>query len=526
MRGMTLEGLWVWALALLAAALLVACAESGGPGPEAPPAGPPPRLYPAWPWADRAIAWMDWGPEAFAAARSRGRHVLLYVAAPGCEGAFSRDEAVIQSLVEERFVPVRVDPFRRPDVARQYAPAGWPAVVVLDSLGRTVAAAVDLAPDRTRLFLARMHHHLEARPDVVADRVRAATSAAAWTAAEAAAAIAGAFDGAHGGFGRGIKAPEWPVLLFLLDWHEVRGDPAALDMVEQTLARVLSEPMWDGGAGGVWVYSYTPDWRVPHWEKDAADQGGMLLVLSRLPELDGEQLGVMGRLIEYVEGELLDPADGLLRGRQVRRAAGDWWTDPAAYADRHALLARGLLAASQRLEGEAAAGARGAAAGARRLGLAAVDALEARAVDQQGRVAHWVEGGQPGLVSSLLEDQILVAGALLAAADLSGEERYRERALQVLGYAERHLWDAERGAFRPGPGPGVEGLVWSEGRHALDGALPAGNALAAMVYLALGDGERSGRLLAGACPAGPPGRAHATWARALLAHAQTEIEVR
>ena len=517
-------------LAIGALGLLCACGEPAPLG-DAPPAEGG-RSYPAWVWADHPIAWRSWEADAFALARERGLHVLLYLAAPGCEGLFSTDEPVVQSLAEERFVPVRVDPYRRPEVARRYASAGWPALAVIDPAGRCVTAAVDPPADRVRLLLARMHHHLDRRPEVVADRVSEARAAAApgrarggdWTAAQALAAIAAAHDVEHGGFGRGGKTGEWPVLLFLLDWHEARGDSASLAMVEASLDGLLAGPMWDAGAGGVLSLSYTPDWRTPHWEKDGVDQAGLLEVLSRLPALDAERRRVAAQVVAYVRDELLDPAAGLFRGRQVGSPGGPWWTDPAAYVDRQALLVDALLAVAPKLTGEAAAEAR-------RLGLIGAETLATSFVDEGGRVTRWIDGEGAGLVSTLLRDQILVARALLAAAGSGGPVRCRDGARQVLARLEQRQWDKARGHYRVDLGCGLEGLnppvqdvaVAGPG---LDGVLPDGNALAALI--AALPGQREGRrdMLLRARPAGPPGRAHATWARALLAHTRSETGAR
>lgn len=512
--------------------LLVACADPGPPNTGTPPPAQSPRLYPAWSWADQPIDWMAWGKGAFAAARERRRPILLYVAAPGAEGAFSSDESVLRSLAEERFVPVRVDPFKRPDLARRYAPAGWPSLVVVDTSGRAVAAATDPAPDRTRLFLTRILHHLQARPEVVEARVASSASAGraaggTWTVGDAISAIADDFDRGHGGFGRGTKALEWPVLLLLLEWHSAHGDRAALEMVEQTVAHLLASPTWDSVDGGVFVYSYTPDWHTPHGEKDAADQAGLLTVLSQLPELRDEHREAMALLVAYGRDHLVDPTTGLVSGRRVQ-IEGTWWADPVAYVDRQALVARAMLAAAARLDGAVGAEARG-------LGLAAADAMASRFVGDGGRVIPWVQapseaqaggGDPPGLVSSLPRNQILVADALLEADATTGVDRYGDLARSVLAHMDEELWDPARGVYRPATDPAIDGVTWPAGDIQVDGALPAGNAVVALICKERGHLPQRTRRLMSARPAGPPDRAHATWARALLAHADEEIEVR
>ena len=86
--------------------------------------------------------------------------------------------------------------------------------------------------------------------------------------------------------------------------------------------------------------------------------------------------------------------------------------------------------------------------------------------------------------------------------------------------AEAHLWDPDRGAYRDSPRG--TGAGWERLYPNVDGALPAGNAVAARVHLRLGHRDRAARILADARPPGPARRAYASFARALLALASGE----
>ena len=111
---------------------------------------------------------------------------------------------------------------------------------------------------------------------------------------------------------------------------------------------------------------------------------------------------------------------------------------------------------------------------------------------------------------------MLAAESLLRAAEATGERRYREAAVRAVAWAEEHLWDETRGAYRdslPGAVPGWEPLYPSA-----DGALPAGNAVAARVHLRMGNRSRAARILTDARPPGPPRRSFASFAGALLAY--------
>ncbi len=83
----------------------------------------------------REIAWRPWGKEAFREAAREDKPILLAISAVWChwchvmdETSYS-DEQVI-SLINERYVPVRVDNDQRPDVNARYNMGGWPTTAL------------------------------------------------------------------------------------------------------------------------------------------------------------------------------------------------------------------------------------------------------------------------------------------------------------------------------------------------------------------------------------------------------------
>ena len=82
---------------------------------------------------------------------------------------------------------------------------------------------------------------------------------------------------------------------------------------------------------------------------------------------------------------------------------------------------------------------------------------------------------------------------------------------------EEHNFDPERQAFFDHPDSAeIEGLVSPLLFPYVDGMLPAGNALAAELYVQLGGLDRAGALLAGKRLTKAPGRASSSYARAIL----------
>lgn len=467
---------------LLALLMLAGCAVPEEPPQEEAARSERPALA-EWQWADGELPWSTWDESLFSHAQSEDNPILVYLAAPGCEGLFPAPTPALRQLVAERFVSVQVDPFKRPDIARRYDSGGWPALVIALPDGRVFARAVDIPPANVEPYLRRLRTAYEEKREVLVAKVQRATrpkveKPVAPVAIDAVYhACAAAFDSTHGGFGGPTKFLETSTLRFLLTYAEARGAALARQMALASLDAVLASPL--GDSGGFLAYSYAPDWSAPAGEREALDQAAMLHLLleagqSRYAESARALLG-------FVEGTLFDKAEGVFRGRQVM--ADTWWTDPALYADRQAALIRAYLAAATTLGDDRAA----------QVALQAGDALVSRCIDGRGRVQHVCDSEAEGS-AGLLADQALAALALWELGQWSGEARFATAAEQVTRFMEQSY-------DRPA---------------ALDPLSHHGKALALQFYGRQGRAERVVALAAEPPLVQVSGRAHSAWARALL----------
>ena len=464
---------------LLALLLLAGCAATEEPPQEV--ARSEQLALAEWQWTDGEMPWGTWDESLFARAQSEDNPILVYLAAPGCEGLFPAPTPALRQLVTEKFVSVQVDPFKRPDIAQHYDSGGWPALVVALPDGRVFARAVDIPPANVESYLRRLRTAYEEKRAVLVAKVqRAATRSkverpfaidGVYRACEA------AFDSAHGGFGGPTKFLETSVLRFLLVYAEARGTASARQMALASLDAVLASPL--GDSGGFRAYSYAPDWSAPASERDALDQAAMLHLLL---EADQPHYAESARaILSFVEGSLFDAAEGAFCGRQVM--ADTWWTDPTLYADRQAALIRAYLAAAAALDDKRAA----------QVALQAGDALISRCIDGRGQVRHVCDSQAEGSVG-LLVDQALAALALWELGEWSGEARFAAAAGQVAQFMER-----------------------SYDRLADLGPLThRGKAIALQFYGRQGRAERVAAWAGEPHLSQSPGRAHSSWARALL----------
>jgi uncharacterized protein YyaL (SSP411 family) len=499
-------------LLLLALLLqLLACAREQPQEEEGTEPPAPGRSVATWSPADREIAWKPWASSSFEEARTRDCPLLLYLASPGCEGLFADDSSALRLLVEQRFIGMRVDPFRRPDIARRYPTGGWPALVALLPDGRSFATAVDIPAENVELYLLRLWKAYAEKREVITAKV---TRAARQATREPTHSIdperiyqtcVETFDATYAGFGLGAKFPEIATLEFLLFYAESRDDERARRMVERTIEALLTSPMIDAQRGGIHAFSHTPDWQTPVREKDGLDQALLLQLLLAKADRDRfADIEAARRQLNYIAAELFDPDRGTFRGRQLEIGAHDWWTDPLIYADRHAALIRACVAAARQLSSD----------DARSMAQAAGEFLLSSCIDAEGAVQHVC--GQPA-VSGLLEDQMLAGLALLDLGELSGESRFEAQARRLLHVAETQLFDGRARAFADRPERiAVEGLPIRPILPYRDGMSPAGNPLAAELYLRLGDAVRGGQLLDGRRLVNPPKRGHSSAGRIVL----------
>src|SRR3989338_8796599 len=83
------------------------------------------------------VNWSDWSGEVFEKARKENKLVFLSISAVWCHWCHrfdydSLEKPSIVKLLNEGFVPIRVDTDKRPDINLRYNMGGWPSFVVIE----------------------------------------------------------------------------------------------------------------------------------------------------------------------------------------------------------------------------------------------------------------------------------------------------------------------------------------------------------------------------------------------------------
>ena len=317
--------------------------------------------------AGNPVDWYPWGDEAFTRARAEEKPVFLSIGYSTCHWCHvmeheSFEHAEIAQLLNEYFVPVKVDREERPDVDRVYmafvqattGSGGWPMSVWLTPELKPFFGGTYFPPNSRwgrpgfmevlREVASRWSSNrgeLEQSADAILERLRAlqspeaatpkpdpsgivivgegATSSSATPAPAGVTALragvqqfSSTFDQTHGGFGGAPKFPRPAELLFLLRESARSGDRNGQRMAVATLEAMARGGIRDHVGGGFHRYSVDGAWRVPHFEKMLYDQAQLVLAYleagqaARAPAL----LAVAAETIDYVLRDLTHPGGG------------------------------------------------------------------------------------------------------------------------------------------------------------------------------------------------------------------------
>ena len=288
------------------------------------------------------VQWYPWGSEAIEKARIEGKPIFLSVGYSTCywchvmeRESFENED--IAALLNEYFVPVKVDREERPDVDDVYMTAvqlmtgrgGWPMSVFIEPIELKPFFGGTYFPPEDRggrpgfgTLLEGIHGawidpekrvQLEDQAQRLADAVRnRLASAPAPVMPDAGVVDAGvaqlmaSYDARDAGFGGAPKFPSPPNLELLMAAAWDRPDVQAA--LTHTLDRMAMGGMYDQVGGGFHRYSTDAKWLVPHFEKMLYDNGQLASLYAEAGERtgDGFYSTIAAEISDYVLRDMLD----------------------------------------------------------------------------------------------------------------------------------------------------------------------------------------------------------------------------
>ncbi len=292
--------------------------------------------------AHQPIDWHEWGESAFARAKSEDKPILLDIGAVWCHWCHvidreSYENPEIAKVINEHFVPVKVDRDERPDVDSRYQSAisaisgqgGWPLTGFLMPDGKPFFGGTYFPPEDQqgrpgfrRVLLAVADAYKNKRDDLArtAESLSEAVAKAEVFAGARAefdlsvvdaqiSAITQLFDIRNGGFGTAPKFPHASAIDLILERYRQVGEKHLLAMAETTLEKMAKGGVYDQLAGGFHRYSVDERWLVPHFEKMSYDNSELLKnylhgwQVTKNPFLRSTAQGIIGWVNELLSDQ-------------------------------------------------------------------------------------------------------------------------------------------------------------------------------------------------------------------------------
>jgi uncharacterized protein YyaL (SSP411 family) len=242
---------------------------------------------------DNPVDWYPWGEEALTRARDQNKPLLVSIGYSACHWCHvmeheSFEDPEVAAVMNEHFVPVKVDREERPDVDAIYMDAvqamtghgGWPLNAFLTPEGVPFYAGTYFPPEPRhgmpswRMVLEGVARAWDQERDQIidgAERIVGRLQATAQIQApdaevdpasldSAVSSLKRSYDAEYGGWGGAPKFPAASAIEFLLR----RGER---QMALHTLRRMAGGGIYDQVGGGFARYSVDAHWVVPHFEK-------------------------------------------------------------------------------------------------------------------------------------------------------------------------------------------------------------------------------------------------------------------
>ena len=261
---------------------------------------------------DQPVHWRAWNDEALREAQVGDKPILLSIGYAACHWCHvmareSFEDEAIAGLINQRFVPIKVDREERPDLDASYQRAlarlggrgGWPLTLFLTPAGEPYGGGTYFPPVARwgergfpELLREAADEYRSNRSDVVRRAGRLARDlAVADDLAETGPVDARALDRyaaltfrhidpIHGGLSGTPKFPHCSILELLWRGYLRTKNSTWKNAVVNTLSRMSQGGIYDHLGGGFSRYSTDARWLVPHFEKMLYDNAQLIDLLT------------------------------------------------------------------------------------------------------------------------------------------------------------------------------------------------------------------------------------------------------
>jgi uncharacterized protein len=279
--------------------------------------------------ASQPVDWYPWCEAAFQTAAREDKPVLLsigYATSHWCHRmALDFSDSLVASVINQRFIAIKVDRDQRPDIDKAYQLAlqaltqeggGWPLTVFLTPKDRmpffggtyfsarpsdampgfadVLTRIADYYSESTETIQSQ-HTHLEQLLLAMSAPNPASLRVDEMPLHKARSELEKKFDGRYGGFSGAPKFPQPGLCERLLRaWvssqHEPIPDLHALYMASLTMTRMGESGLNDIVRGGFFRHSTDIYWRIPCYEKTLSDNALLMALYAQAAIATGDPL--------------------------------------------------------------------------------------------------------------------------------------------------------------------------------------------------------------------------------------------
>ncbi len=331
--------------------------------------------------AHNPVNWLPWGEEAFKLAKEQDKPIFLSSGYSTCHWchvmereSFENEE--VAKLINENFIPIKVDREERPDVDLTYMTyvqaasghGGWPMSVFLTPELKPFYGGTYYPPDdapgrigfknlltelhkvwtedrkgiddRAARAVEKLQEHLDNENKEVTGLDPDAVLQKAYDD------LSGSFDYHEGGFGGAPKFPRPTGLNLLMRIHralaERKGEDRssesdwAMEMTVKTLRGMANGGMRDHIGGGFHRYSVDGYWHIPHYEKMLYDQAQLLTAYTEAWQITQNVFFevIVRNTVDYLKRDMLHKDGGFFSAEDADSLAApdaDHKTEGAFY---------------------------------------------------------------------------------------------------------------------------------------------------------------------------------------------------
>ena len=434
------------------------------------------------------IHWRTWGEGAFQEAVQQDKPIFLLITSSWCQWCQIMDETTLSetsiiTIINNDYIPIRVDSDMRPDINTRYNQNGWPSVVLLSSEGETLWGGVYVPPKQMLYYLGHIRRYYSEHRQEIADQVQVLHDARFTRSLtqtlpaigqpsllheqrtalidvprQASLVLQDLYDTEYGGFTihRHLKFPhpEALELLLQLSQHEPSSATTLTEMVRYSLEQMRDGGLWDKEDGGFFRYSAASDWSTPHTEKMLEENASLLHLVLRAIQVtqDAQWHELAQRLVLYCNSTLWLSHVGVFAGSQhadeeyyepalysraTRKMPG---IDTTVYTSWNAHMASTYLLAAKVLQQPVL----------ETMARKILDWLCEHMVHNKSYVYHYAVDGHAAL-SGQLADSVWLTRALLDACERHHAEKYLQTAIFLMRSAYQELFDPESSLLYDGP---------------------------------------------------------------------------